>query len=50
MMIVVLNDGETYSDIRGCVIMNIPDGIDVEDIEEYIYEHYDDGILMTDVA
>ena len=44
MKIVVLNDGETYSDIRGCTIVEVSDDMDAEDIEAWLPE-YIDGAL-----
>jgi hypothetical protein len=43
MQIVILNDAETYSDIRGCHIMDVPDDLDAEDIEEYMREHWEEA-------
>lgn len=36
MRIVVLNDGETFTDIADCEIVDVPDGLDTEDIEEFL--------------
>ena len=44
MLIVVLNDGETYTDIGGCVIVDVPDEMDSEDIEMYLREGEWDGL------
>lgn len=41
MRVVVLNDGETYSSIEGCVILDVPDSVPDEDMDEYVKEHYD---------
>jgi hypothetical protein len=41
MIVVVLNDGETYSDARGCVVLEVPD--DVEDVDTYVKENYRNG-------
>lgn len=41
MIVVVLNDGETYSDISGCVILEVPD--DVEDVDTYVKENSHNG-------
>jgi len=41
MQVVILNDGETYTNIRGCVILDIPS--DVEDIDQYVKDHYGEG-------
>tara|TARA_Y100001973_G_C5184436_1_gene326891 strand:- start:579 stop:800 length:222 start_codon:yes stop_codon:yes gene_type:complete len=34
--IVVLNDGETYTSMEGCFLLEVPDW--VEDVEDYIKE------------
>ena len=34
MKIMVLNDGETYTDIAGCKIITIPDEFEPNDIED----------------
>jgi hypothetical protein len=49
MLIVVLNDGETYTDIDGCVIVDVPDEMDSEDIEMYLREGEWDGLDITAV-
>ena len=36
--IVVLNDGETYTDLTGCYIVSVPDDMDPEDIESNLPE------------
>lgn len=41
MIVVVLNDGETYSDVSGCVILEVPD--DVEDVDTYVKENSQNG-------
>lgn len=33
MNIMVLEDGETYSGIGGCHIIEVPDGLDADDLE-----------------
>jgi len=38
MLIMVLNDGDTYSDLYGCKIVDIPDGIDGDEIESVLKE------------
>lgn len=37
--VVVLNDGETYTSLEGCVVLNIPDDIDEGDVDVYVKEH-----------
>ena len=34
MKIIVLNDGETYSDAHGCKVIEIPDEFGPDDIED----------------
>jgi len=36
---VVLNDGETYTNIGGCVILEVPTDIPEEDIDHWIKEN-----------
>lgn len=43
MIVVVLNDGETYSDASGCKIVEVNDAIDSEDIEEALKTLRDQG-------
>lgn len=38
MFIMVLNDGETYTDLQGCRMVWISDTVDAEDIEELLKE------------
>jgi hypothetical protein len=47
MKIVVLNDGETFSDLQGCIIVDVPD--DVEDIELFLKEDDFDFVSISDV-
>lgn len=34
MYLMVLNDGETYTNLEGCMIVEVPDDYDLEGIEE----------------
>lgn len=43
MKVVVLNDGETYSDISGCRVIDIPDDVEDADLELTVKEKYLDG-------
>jgi hypothetical protein len=36
MKVMVLNDGETYTDLAGCHIVEIPEDCDAEDLEELL--------------
>ena len=47
MKIVVLNDGETFTDISDCHIVEVPDTMNSDDIEEFLSEGEWDGILVT---
>ena len=44
-MIVVLNDGETFTALRGCQIMLLPDNLPDDDlaVEDWINENWSDG-------
>ena len=37
MFLMVLNDGETYSEITGCKIVQVPDIISPDDIEGVLH-------------
>lgn len=41
--VMVLNDGETFTNLEGCYIAAIPEGLQIEDIEETL-----DGIKLFD--
>jgi hypothetical protein len=43
--VVVLSDGETYSDAKGCVILHIPN--DVEDVGNYIRNNLHSAIEIA---
>lgn len=49
MHVVVLNDGETFSSIEGCVVLEIPDTVDVDsdDLDDYVAENYHSGMQIT---
>lgn len=47
--VVVLNDGETYSDLTGCVVLELPDGLPDVDVDEFVQENYVHGIPVGDV-
>lgn len=49
MRVVVLNDGETFTDIRGCMIVWVPDNTPEEDVDEYVKEHAANGTHVTEV-
>jgi len=45
--IVVLNDGDTFSDVSGCIVVDVPD--DVEDIELFLKESVYTPIRIEDM-
>ena len=45
-LVVVLNDGETYSNIEGCGILSIPDDITGDDVDDYVKEHSHESISI----
>jgi len=54
MQVVVLNDGETYTAMQGCRVIDIPDSMDNApdyEIEAYIEDAYDkgEGELVSDL-
>jgi hypothetical protein len=43
-LVVVLNDGETYTSIDGCVVLEVPDDLlESPDLDTYVSEHYNKG-------
>lgn len=47
--VVVLNDGETYTALEGCVILEIPESVDAEsdDLDYYVKDNYKNGTPIT---
>lgn len=43
MKVVILSDGETYSDIDGCKVLEVPDWVMSEDLDTYVKDHADEG-------
>lgn len=41
-ILMVLNDGETYTDICGCRVVIAPDNLDGEDLDEFVKDTFDD--------
>lgn len=39
MRIMLLNDGETYTDVEGCKICEVPDDIQSDDVKSYVREN-----------
>jgi len=48
--VVVLNDGETYSGLDGCRIVEIPDFVDEEDHDQWVEDHFAEGTLIEPPA
>ena len=48
MRVVVLNDGETYTDMQGCMILYVPDDIVDDDIDQYIKEYAHTGVRVSE--
>jgi|ETNvirenome_6_85_1030632.scaffolds.fasta_scaffold19429_8 hypothetical protein len=42
--VVVLNDGETYTSLKGSKILTIPTDIDENDVDTYVKDNYKDGV------
>lgn len=36
MQVMVLNDGETFTDLDGCAVVEVPDGAGTEEVEELL--------------
>ena len=47
MLVVILNDGETYTDFNGAVLLRVPETVEGDDVDQYVKEHYEDG---TDIG
>jgi hypothetical protein len=43
MLVVVLNDGETYTDLDGCEVLYVPDSTPDEDVDEYVKDNFGTG-------
>jgi len=50
-LVVVLNDGETYTDLSGCVILQVPQEVwnVPDDIDYWIKEHSSEGKPISDL-
>ena len=44
--LMVLNDGETYTDARGCWLTTVPDDLEMEDIEEALDADEDEPLFF----
>jgi len=43
MLVVVLNDGETYTDLDGCEVLEVPDDTLDENVDWYVQDNYGTG-------
>ncbi len=43
MLVMVLNDGETFTSIRGCRVLRVPENISPEEVDEWVKENYRNG-------
>lgn len=50
MFVVVLNDGETYTDLDGCEVLAVPDSIEDNEVDEYVKERFGTGIPIGEMA
>lgn len=48
--IMVLNDGETFTNLEGCAILAVPDGLDTDQIETIMEMDSDQGMKFPQVA
>jgi hypothetical protein len=50
-LVVVLNDGETFTDLSGCVILEVPQEVCnvPDDIDYWIKEHSSEGKPISDL-
>jgi hypothetical protein len=47
MLVVILNDGETYTDLSGSRVLRVPDDTQDDDVDSYVKKHYDDGLELA---
>lgn len=48
ILVVVLNDGETYTNIEGCVILNIPANVPDHEADMFVKDNaYEGGIPLA---
>lgn len=38
--VVILNDGETYTSIQGCVVLEVPDTVSDDDLDDYVADNF----------
>ena len=48
MRVVVLNDGETYTDMQGCMILFVPDDIVDDNVDRYVKSYSHTGVRVSE--
>lgn len=48
--VVVLNDGETFTAIEGCVILDVPDTVHDEEVDDWVKENAHKGFPIPDLS
>jgi|LakMenEpi03Aug12_release.lakeMendotaPanAssembly.Ray.scaffolds.fasta_scaffold1502767_1 hypothetical protein len=43
MLVMVLNDGETFTSLSGCRILRVPDGVEDDDIDTWVKDNFGNG-------
>ncbi len=43
MLVMVLNDGETFTSLSGCRILRVPDGVEPENIDTWVKDNFGNG-------
>jgi hypothetical protein len=49
MRVVVLNDGETYTDIRGCTVLYVPENVSGDNVDAYVKNFSDTGTQVSEL-
>ncbi len=44
ILVVVLNDGETYTNIEGCTILSIPHDVPDNEVDQYVKDNAHTGL------
>lgn len=47
MKIMVLSDGETFSTVDGCAIYEVPDGLEIEEIETLLADDIGENLVLV---
>lgn len=52
MYVIVLNDGETYSDLSGTRIIEVPKDVQMKDLDEWVKNAYEmeQGVPLEETA